>query len=485
MTRAPAGPSALYNHNGSPYLISPLTFSPIVPIDSALDGYANVTPNYQYGDNVTWIKGKQHSFKGGFEARLISYAGYDIANVVPRVYLGAGTTPTNLSNTLIPGIGQNLTIASNLLYDFSGAVSLVSQTLNAPSGSSAFLPGLTRYALIKQPEYSWYFKDDIKVSPSLTLNLGIRYELYQVPQEAHGNFVVPQGGGYSLFGISGHSYADEFHPGVLNGQLITPEQIGPNGPNPNVPLFKGDHNNLAPGVGMAWSLPWLGGKDKTVFRAGYGVSYERTPIYVTQLQTVYAPGLGQTFTNTPTVNTNLSNVSVPVTPTNAPLQQIPLNANPFSSRQLTFSTFDPNLRTPYIQNWSASLSRSLPGHSSLEIRYVGTKGTKLIRGTNVDETNVVENGIANAFNIVRAGGDSPLIDQIFGRYAAAGQTGSQLVLTNTATNGFFATNNVGGFASFINNALNFTGIPGGLLLNAGLPENFVTASPQYATEYLA
>jgi hypothetical protein len=477
------GPSALYNRNGSPYLISPLTFSPVVPIDSALDGYANVTPNYQYGDNVTWVKGK-HTFKGGFEARLISYAGYDIANVVPRVYLGAGTTPTNLSGTLISGIGQNLTTAQNLLYGLSGAVTLVSQTLNAPSGGSSFLPGLTRYALIKQHEFSGYFKDDIKITPSFTLNVGLRYELYQVPYEGHGNFVVPEGGGYSLFGISGNSYAAEFKPGSLGGQLITPIQIGPNGPNPGVSLYNGDHNNFGPGIGFAWSLPWLGEKGKTVFRAGYGVSYERTPIYVTQLETIYAPGLGQTFVNTPTVNTNLSNVSVPVTPTNAPLQQIPLNANPFSSRQLTLSTFDPNIRTPYIQNWSASLSRALRGNTTIEVRYVGTKGTELLRGTNVNETNVVENGIANAFNIVRAGGDSPLINQIFGRYAAAGQTGSQLVLTNSATNTFFATNNVGGFANFINNALNFTGIPGGLLLNAGLPENFVTVSPQYATEYL-
>ncbi len=478
------GSSALYHKGDSPYLISPLTFSPVVPIDSALDGYANVTPNYQYGDNATWIKGK-HSFKGGFEARLISYAGYDIANVVPRVFFGAGTTPTNLSNTLIPGVGQNLTTASNLLYDLSGSVSLVSQTLNAPSGSSTFVPNLTRYALIKQHEFSWYFKDDIKVTPSFTLNLGLRYELFQVPYEGQGNFVAPVGGGYSLFGISGRSYASEFQPGVLNGQLITPQQIGPNGPHPDVSLFNGDHNNFAPGIGFAWSLPWLGGKDKTVLRAGYGVGYERTALYVTQLITVYAPGLGQNFINTPTTNTNLTNVSVPVTPTNAPMQQIPLNSNPFSSRQLTFSTYDPNTRTPYIQNWSVSISRVLPGNSSLEIRYVGTKGTKLLRATNVNETNVIENGIANAFNIARAGGDSPLIDQIFGRYAPAGQTGSQFVLTApSGTQGFFATNNVGGFANFINNALNFTGIPGGLLLNANLPQNFVTVSPQYATEYL-
>ena len=153
----------------------------------------------------------------------------------------------------------------------------------------------------------------------------------------------------------------------MNGQLITPQQIGPGGPHPDVSLFNGDHNNFGPGIGLAWSLPWFG-KDKTTLRAGYGVSFERTAIYVTQLATIYAPGLGQTFVNTPATYTNLTSVSVPVTPTNAPLQQVPLNGNPFSSRQLTFSTYDPNTRTPYIQNWSLSIMRALPSNSTLEIR---------------------------------------------------------------------------------------------------------------------
>jgi hypothetical protein len=80
---------------------------------------------------------------------------------------------------------------------------------------------------------------------------------------------------------------------------------------------------------------------------------------------------------------------------------------------------------------------------------------------------------------------SPLIDQIFNRYAPAGTTGSQFVLTSPFTQTFFANNNVGAFANFINNSASLTpGVPGGLLLNAGLPQNFVTVSPQYATEYL-
>lgn len=259
-------------------LISPLTFTPLVPIDGALDGYKNITPNYQYGDTVTWLKGK-HSFKGGIEARLISCAGEDIANVVPRAFLGAGTAPIQgLTSNNPPTLGANLGVAQNLLLDLSGSVNSVSKTLHAPSGSATCLPGLERYALIKQHEWSGFFKDDIKFTRKLTVNLGVRCELYQVPFEAHGNAIAPAGGGYSLFGISGTSLADEFHPGVLNGQLITPQQVGPNGPHPDAELYKGDNNNFAPGLGLAWSLPWFG-VDKTVLRVGYGVGYERLNIY--------------------------------------------------------------------------------------------------------------------------------------------------------------------------------------------------------------
>ena len=55
-----------------------------------------IAPVYQYGDAVTWIKGK-HAFKGGVEVRLISDAGYDANGVTPNVVLGAnGSQPVAL-----------------------------------------------------------------------------------------------------------------------------------------------------------------------------------------------------------------------------------------------------------------------------------------------------------------------------------------------------------------------------------------------------
>jgi hypothetical protein len=80
---------------------------------------------------------------------------------------------------------------------------------------------------------------------------------------------------------------------------------------------------------------------------------------------------------------------------------------------------------------------------------------------------------------LQAGGTSPLIEQIFG----AG--GSNTIRTNSATQGFLANNNVGGFANFITTSTALGGgVPGGLLSKAGLPVNFVVANPQFLSSYL-
>ena len=66
--------------------------------------------------------------------------------------------------------------------------------------------------------------------------------------------------------------------------------------HPDLKLYNNDNNNFAPFVGFAWSLPaqgplhWLtGGKDKTVIRAGYGISYQRNSIYVAHMTSAFEP----------------------------------------------------------------------------------------------------------------------------------------------------------------------------------------------------
>jgi hypothetical protein len=150
------------------------------------------------------------------------------------------------------------------------------------------------------------------------------------------------------------------------------------------------------------------------------------------------------------------------------------------------------LKQPYIQNWNASLGREIAKGLVVDLRYVGSKGTKLIQSVNINEVNIFENGILNAFQVTDAGGNSPLLNQIFnglnipqvGVVNGTTITGSQAVRQNTTLQAYLLTNNVGGFANFLGYNTFVTGIRGGLIKNGGLPANFVVANPQFGTAAL-
>jgi hypothetical protein len=476
------GNQVLPSINGQPFLLG-LNFanSPINP-GTGDDPSTRISPVYQYSDSLTWLKGR-HTFKGGFEARYVSVAGFDTINVTPRVSIGAASAVPVQNIITIPGIGQN-TNAQTLLTDLSGSVTSAVQNFIATGGTNpVFLNGQTRYQHIRAPEYSGFFKDDIKLRRSLTVNLGIRYELYAVPVEDSGRGADLVGGSGSIFGISGTDYGALFHPGVTPGSLTAIQPIGPNTANPNKRYFEGDHNNFGPAVGLSWSLPWFG-KDKTILRMGYGVGFERNPLYLISLDNSQQPGYSSQTTFTPATATTLANLKLPLQPQSQPLQPVLL-----TDRTTAILTLDSHLRTPYYQNFNVSLERLLKSNTVFSVRWVGNKGTKLIQQANINEVNIVENGILDAFRITQAGGNAPLFNKLFtGLPGVDGVnvTGSDFVRSNSSgLQGFLINNDVPGFAATINSTNLVTGQNGGLLRRVGLPENFIVANPQFGPALLA
>ncbi len=472
-----AGLDSLPQANGQAYVVNFVTITD--PIDQSNDPQGRISPFYQFADTVTWQKGR-HSFKGGVEMRFVSTNGFNSFNVLPRANIGnGGAAVQNITN--ISGIGANSGTATNILNNLAGSLTSVVQAFNSPGGQNpAFLAGEGKQRTWQQREFSWFFKDDLKVTPNLTLNLGLRYEFYGVPYEANGKTVGLVGGSKSIFGISGTSLNDIFSPGALNGSMTTLEQVGKNSINEKTKLYNNDLNNFAPAVGLSWAIPWFGEK-KTVLRAGYGIGYERNSLRILDVLAGDQPGLRTETTFSQSAFLGISSISLPLTPVGAPLASVPL-----TDRTQIVRVYDTNLRTPYVQNWSVVVQRELFKDSVFEVRYVGNKGTKLVRGFDINEVNIFSTGILEAFKAVQAGGSHPLFEQMFrglnlglGTINGTTVTAGASLRNNTNTRDFFAFGDVGGLASFINNTTNFTGERGGLLRRTGLPENFILANPQF------
>jgi hypothetical protein len=139
------------------------------------------------------------------------------------------------------------------------------------------------------------------------------------------------------------------------------------------------------------------------------------------------------------------------------------------------------------------LQHQIANNFTFETRYIGSKGTKLIGGIPINIANVFENGIVDAFNVTRAGGNAPLFDQMLkgltlnaGTNAALGQgvigtnvSASAALRANTTFKTFLANGSVGQFAQTLNNSTTITNVAGGLVRNGGFPENFIVANPQF------
>src|SRR5439155_15331172 len=242
----------------------------------------NRTPLSDYADTISWTKGK-HAFKGGVDFRFAYTRGSETPTApIPKANVngsGAGLNPvqafTNAAN--FPGlVSNNQTMANSLLYFLAGSVGSAQQYyfIQSPDHQNKWMNYLDRNRKINEPhqnEFALFFKDDWKVRPSLTLNLGLRYEYYGVPYEGQGLTVVPKGGaGLALFGVSGRSFDRWMRPdNGVDLSLVTDLQfVGPKTSQPDKTIWPDDWKNFGPAVGFAWALPWYG-KDKTNVRGGY------------------------------------------------------------------------------------------------------------------------------------------------------------------------------------------------------------------------
>lgn len=281
--------------------------------------------NYQLIDSFTLVRGR-HFFKVGGDLKRRQHGFFQTQNSRGDFYFD-------------PLMTENL-------GDGSGGSDVASFLLGYPS--SAFRDGEKGTFGMRWWEFSGYFMDDFRLSSRLTLNLGLRYDLFTPMVEQHNRL--------ANFDFATGQFVAPSMPGVSrSGSVVT------------------DKNNFAPRFGFAWT-PW---DDKTVVRGGFGVFYD---IQADQndAELAYNP-TGLFFSQN--ITANPANIPTTRLSTGLPTPVYPTLQDP--SGRASAALF--NNRTPYIEEWNLNFQRSLSSTALLQVAYVGTHGVKLSTLSNLNQ----------------------------------------------------------------------------------------------------
>jgi hypothetical protein len=463
------------------------------------------SPMHSIGDDVSWTQGK-HAFKGGVEFRNTMSKGFGDPGFTPFATFGPGSNPiAGLDGQAFQGLtGNNASLAQRLLTDLSGSIGTINQSFGIMSSKDLTLtssPAMPyKYYQMHQRELSAYFKDDWKFHRALTLNIGAHWEYYGQPFEKNGLAARIVGDDLSAF----TKLSCPSSPGTVGfnttcSNLTQVQFVGKNSPNPDksVNLKGNDVNNIGPAVGIAWNVPWFG-REKTVVRAGYGITYQGAlRNFITVDNTVgTVPGInlvgsgGNGVTYTPTSYTSLSNITLPVPLPEGTARTVPF-VIPTTDRSLTIGTYD--RLSPYTQNWNLEIQREVARNTTVEARYIGTKGTKLWGTINLNQVDALHRNkeLFDAFVAARSGQESALLNQMLlginlggtGAQVVNGTTwtGAMAVRANTTTRTQLANGSVGAFVNTLNTLTTGTGssASGAVLRRNGFPENYIAPNPQF------
>lgn len=364
------------------FIVTGLNFSP--PLNTKLPEGRKVH-TYVIQDNANWVKGK-HTVSFGFQAMMWRNPSFDYAAVVPSYGIGiAPGVATAFAAGQIPGgTAVDVTRANALLASLAGLYSTAAQTFNITSRDSGFVPLAPQRLDMRMNNYAPYISDNWRVTRRLALTFGLRWEYFSPVDEANSLLIQPYvASGNPVEALLGDATLD--FAGSAAGRR----------------LYRRDRNNFAPNFGFAWDPT---GNGRTSLRGGYSIAYANDNTINTVYNTVAVNnGLRSTI--------NLANLAGRLTGNRIPIPTPPFEVPTTSEAQFQLQPssppvqglVNPELATPYVQQWNFSIQRELKGFV-LEGRYIGNHVVKQFRVLDFNQIDVRRGGFLDDFIRARNNG---------------------------------------------------------------------------------
>jgi Carboxypeptidase regulatory-like domain/TonB dependent receptor-like, beta-barrel len=291
---------------------------------------------YSLATNVTKMKGR-HDLRGGYTLNFMYLDHWQPETGNPRGQFDFRANVTEL-NTGNNTPAQNATFYNQYASFLLGQVGTASKSVQ------------NELMTAREWQHALYFRDRWTPSAKLTVDLGVRWEYYPIMTRADGR---------------GVDRLDLTNPDPAHQLDVL---IAGRGGNPQTSGMSASLDNFAPRVGAIYRF-----NDKTVFRAGYGLTFNATPwARAVRGDNDYPITIASSFFN-----------ALPFAPNSTLAQGIPLIVPPDQSSgrvplDLSAAEYTPeidNIDRGEVKTWNIAVERRLMWDTSVDVAYVGAKGS--------------------------------------------------------------------------------------------------------------
>ena len=356
------------------------------------------SPVREFSDSLNWIRGN-HSLNFGATATRIAYW-QTAQTLVPSVSFTTNSTldkaPVDAFNFLPATQQAGAAQLYALLSGRMSALNAIAQLDETNNKYSYLGPLISRAASF---EWGVFGQDSWRFRPNVTLTFGLRYERQEPIQAKNDTFA--QVSYADLFGESG--VGNLFKPGTLTGSHSSYTLFAQGTPayNPTGIFLPSFGFTYSPNFAKGFLHRLTGESGQTVFRGGFSMASVREGTGVFTAVTGSNPG-GTITTNRSLTLNNL--------PAGTYLRQGPFAQPAFPGSPVypnnglisdSVNAFDPNLKIGYVESWSFGVQREIQRDNVFEIRYIGNRGHKLWRQIDLNELNIIENGVYNEWRLAQ------------------------------------------------------------------------------------